>query len=277
MMCSVRYFFIFLMYSSLPAAAQQSAGNVQRYALHSPEVIELQDELREISGLVYRKDVNSVFAISDDNGYLFQIPLSDPEKVKKWKFHKTRDFEGIAQSGNTFFVLNSNGNIKAFDFTGDKVHNVKDYRFPYGGKNEFEILYADEEKGKLMIICKKCEADKKKVLSVFSFDPEKRTYKMEQPVDVRVIAKLAGKDQLWFKPSAAAIHPLTGEVYIISSINKLLVITDRELRAKSVYPLRRSLYKQPEGLSFTSEGDMIISNEQAGKGNAQLLYLKYHR
>jgi hypothetical protein len=42
-----------------------------------------------------------------------------------------------------------------------------------------------------------------------------------------------------------------------------------------VYKINPKLYKQPEGLTFTSKGDLIISNESADIGAANILFFKY--
>jgi hypothetical protein len=64
-------------------------------------------------------------------------------------------------------------------------------------------------------------------------------------------------------------------LYIVSSINKLLVVTDTNGNLKQAYPLEAELFKQPEGIAFTASGDMLISNEAAGNGSANILIYKY--
>ncbi len=80
---------------------------------------------------------------------------------------------------------------------------------------------------------------------------------------------------LKFKPSAAAIHPVTKELYIISSVSSALAIADRDGKVKSAYSLDNKIFKQPEGLTFTPAGDMIVSNESAGIGSGNILIFKY--
>jgi hypothetical protein len=91
------------------------------------------------------------------------------------------------------------------------------------------------------------------------------------------VAVMLGQKSLKFKPSAAAIHPITGELYIISAINDLLVITDRQGEPKIAYEIDGKLFKQPEGIAFTPDGDLIISNEAADRGVANLLLFKYQK
>ena len=88
------------------------------------------------------------------------------------------------------------------------------------------------------------------------------------------IKKKLKEKKIHFKPSAVAINPKTNELYILSSVNKLLVITDRRGRVKEVYPLNPVIYKQPEGMAFTPWGDLLISNEAGESGNANILILK---
>ena len=78
-----------------------------------------------------------------------------------------------------------------------------------------------------------------------------------------------------FKPSAAAIHPLTGQLFILSSVNKVLVIADKNGVPEKVYNINSGLYKQPEGLAFTPEGHLLISNESGDTGAADILIFKY--
>ena len=77
-----------------------------------------------------------------------------------------------------------------------------------------------------------------------------------------------------FHPSCVARHPLTREWYIISSVNKVLIVLDERWKVKGMYALDPELFKQPEGLAFDRRGNMYISNE-GGKGNANVLLFPY--
>jgi hypothetical protein len=79
-----------------------------------------------------------------------------------------------------------------------------------------------------------------------------------------------------FKPSAAAIHPLSGQLFIISSVNKVLVVADKNGIPEKVYKISPVLYKQPEGLTFSPEGHLLISNESANTGAADIMIFKYN-
>ena len=82
------------------------------------------------------------------------------------------------------------------------------------------------------------------------------------------------KNKVELKASAVAVNPITNELYIISSVNKVLLITDKSGKLKKLYTLNPKIYKQPEGIAFTPAGDLIISNEVFLENHATLLILK---
>jgi hypothetical protein len=53
-----------------------------------------------------------------------------------------------------------------------------------------------------------------------------------------------------------------------------LVTADRKGNIKKMYELDPKLFKQPEGITFTPTGDLLISNEAALTGSANILIFK---
>jgi len=246
------------------------------YNLNKPFIIKLPVELDEISGLAFYPKDSSVFAIGDEFGWLYKIPLTSNKPLRKWKFSAEGDYEDLAMVDKVFYVLQSNGNITAFTFDDHNQILTQSEPFPTRG-NEFEILYYDPHLFKLTMMCKDCEADKKKALTVFYFNLLNKRFDDSSSINVTAIANMIGEKKIKFKPSAAAINPVTDELYIISSVNKLLVVADRKGNPKQTYPIDAGLFKQPEGITFTPDGDMIISNESADRGVANLLFFKYNK
>src|SRR5206468_2268952 len=118
-------------------------------------------------------------------------------------------------------------------------------------RNEFETLYLDSIRQQLMMVCKNCEGDKK-TTSVFAFDYKQMRFldSVAFQIDEKDIEKKLGSKISKFKPSAGNINPKTGELYLISSVSKLLVITDRDGKVVDVFQLDPRVFKQPEGLTF---------------------------
>jgi len=78
------------------------------------------------------------------------------------------------------------------------------------------------------------------------------------------------------KPSALAKHPLTHQWYILSSVNKMLLITDDQWKPIDIYPLSAALFTQPEGIAFDKAGNLYISNEKGSGASGTILKFLYH-
>ena len=261
--------------------SQNSKGfsypKLEGYDLANPVMIHLKTELDEISGIVYYPKDTSVFAINDELGLLYKIYIRKNIKVLKWKFSSEGDYEDLVLHDGTFYALQSNGNIKSFKFLSKDSVAVESGQLPLAGRNDFESLYYDNFHQHIFLVCKDCEIDTRKTISAFSFNPDDQTFVDEAAyqIDVSQIDKLLGNNKTKFKPSAAAIHPLTKELYLISSVTKAIAIADRDGKVREALYIDPRLFKQPEGLTFTPAGDMIISNESAGSGAPNILIFKY--
>ena len=244
------------------------------YDLNNPVTVTMPSSLDEISGISYYPKDSSVFAEIDEDGILFKISMNGSSSIKQWRYDKKHDFEDIVMHDSTFYILESNGDIETLHFVGDSILKSKS-KFPDADKkqNEFETLYYDNSLG-LVMMCKNCEDDKKKVVTAFSCIPDSSVYNVAFQIDVKPIEEKAKEEKFHFKPSAAAINPVTNELYILASVNKLLVIADRNGKVKGVYPLDPVTFNQPEGITFTPWGDLLISNEKGEKDNATILIFK---
>ena len=245
------------------------------YDLNSPVIFNLKEELDEISGLAYYPKDTAVFAIADDKGWLYKIHFTGKKGVEKWKFSKGEDYEDLVLQDSTFYALASSGQITAFRFSNNVPSTSNTYNLNKGGVNEFETLYLDSASGKLVMICKDCQEDPKAEVSAYLFDPSTTAFSNNSfSLNAVEIAEKLGLSKIKFKPSAACINPLTKELFIISSVNKALVVTDNNGNVKHVYNLDPKIYKQPEGITFTPSGDLLISNEGAEIGPANVLIFK---
>ncbi len=245
----------------------------KEYNLNTPRLTKLSLELDEISGISFYEKDSSIFAICDDKKAIFKI---NPNlSITKWKLDVGKDIEDLVRIDSTFYVMQSNGDIIKVRF--EKETPITDqFLFTEGADNEFEAMYYDNAKKQLVLICKNCELDKKKSVSTYSFNPATNTFSDSSfAINVKSIDSSLGVEHLKFKPSAAAINPINGLLYILSSVNKLLLITDTDGNFKELYPLNPTLFKQPEGIAFKQNGDMIISNESHKIGTANLLSFKY--
>lgn len=244
------------------------------YDLTDPVKITLPPGLDEISGISYYPKDSSVFAEIDEDGLLFKIKMDGSGMIKQWRYGKKHDFEDIVIHDSSFYILISNGDIEKLRFKGDTIVKTKS-NFPGAAKktNEFESMYFDSTLG-LVVLCKNCEDDKRKLVTAFACKPDSSIYEVAYQIDVKPIAEKSKEDKFQFKPSAAAINPVTNELYILASVNKLLVVADRDGKVKEVYTLDPVTFNQPEGITFTPWGDLLISNEKGDGDNATILIFK---
>jgi hypothetical protein len=68
-----------------------------------------------------------------------------------------------------------------------------------------------------------------------------------------------------FMPSDIAVHPTTGDIYIIEGKNPKLMIMDSKQAIKNLFELDKNEFEQPEGITFSPSGELFISNEGAKK------------
>lgn len=279
-MTITKFLFIFFLFRLSACSKKKeilSYPSLPGYDFTNPVMIQLKTNLDEISGIAYYPKDTSIFAVEDEDGILYKIYIRKQVQVKQWKFSGEGDYEDIVFHDSTFYALQSNGDVKVFNFFSKDSFMLQDCAFPSQENNEFESLYYDSHTKKMILMCKHCASDDKNVSSAYALNPDSRTFS-DAPfftINTDDIAEELGMDKIKFRPSAAAVHPLTKEVYIISSVNKILVIANRSGKIKDVYELNPGLFKKPEGITFTPSGDLLVSNESAGLGAPNILIFKY--
>lgn len=250
-------------------------SKIQHYDINKPaKIVKLPPLLDEISGITYYPKDSSLFAIQDEEGFIYKIFPWHPDSMLRYKFAGRGDFEDVALVNQTFYVLRSDGTI----FTTTIGSDVTSVKSDYGVKgNEFEGLYFDDSLQQLRLLCKDCEVDGKKHVSTYLFNPQSGQYSSDSMrIDALELAQILGEKKIKFKPSAVAVNPIDHRIYMISSVNKVLVIANRDGTIYATSELDHKIYKQPEGMAFAPDGTMFISNESADVGAATVLIIPYH-
>ncbi|MCW3117714.1 MAG: SdiA-regulated family protein, partial [Chitinophagaceae bacterium] len=250
-----------------PKDASDTMMGPYSYDLNVPEKFYMPDALHEISGITFNHDNDdTLYAEQDEDGKLFHFKLGDKNLLAS-KFGKKGDYEDVAICNGYVIMLRSDGTLFSFllsEANHEKVANVQALEglLPDG---EFEGLYADEKTSRLYVLCKHCQEDKTSKISsgtILQLNTDgKITPSGNFSVNVKEIEALANIDKISFHPSALAKSPATGEWYILSSVNKMLVVTDESWNPKTVYPLNPSIFNQPEGIAFDRNNNLYISNE----------------
>lgn len=240
------------------------------YDLTQPETFYLIDALHEISGITFPfRDSDMLVAIEDETGTLYHFQPGEKDIIHS-KFGKKGDYEGIAATSREIVVLKSDGTLYTMSLEHSKNGTIQNVIKTEGliPDDEYEGVAVDTTNDLIYVLCKECKADKKSdtvsgyiieikdnkpvVISNFQVDSEQ----------INSFHTLKGKD---FRPSALAKNTQTDEWYILSSINKMLVVTDAEWNVKAVYPLNPKHFNQPEGIAFDRYHNLYISNEGGDK------------
>lgn len=278
---SVTGILMLLLIITCQASTSEGERSPAHYDLDHPEVFKMPNELTEISGhAFYKENSDTIYAEQDESGSVYTLVLGT-DYLRKSTFKKKGDFEDISIYNETVIMLRSDGKLFLFPFESLQNEKIKSYRVEENllPKGEYEGLYADEATDQLYVLCKDCKADDpKKEVSVFVFDIKENTT-LEKAgsfaIDAEAIAKKHGGKKTKFKPSALAFNPKDKKWYIVSSINKALVVADKDFNVEEVFPLKRSVYPQPEGIAFDKEGHLFLSSEGSKHKRGRIYRIPY--
>jgi uncharacterized protein YjiK len=233
-------------------------------------VFELPADLVEISGLTDLGD-GTLGAVQDEDGDLYVLSQETAEVVRVVPFGPPGDYEGVELVGDRLFVLRADGALLELSGWRGEAAQARTVETGLGAKDcDAEGLGADG--ARLLIACKKegdDAYDNRNV--VWAYDLGAGALGAE-PAFVVDPDAVEGDRKL--RPSALAVHPVTGAVVALSSRRESLVALDAEGRATDVWDLRPAAFEQPEGLAFLPNGDVWVSSE-GGDGPAVLARFAY--
>jgi hypothetical protein len=257
-------------------------GSPAAYDFNRPEKFIMPDGLHEISGVAFNKLNSSIaYSIQDEDGRVFSQQWGNKSAVNT-RFASKGDYEDLAILMDSVFVLKSNGalfSIPLSEIGKKQADQVKEWKklIP---KGEFESLYADESASELIVLCKNCDADRKRFQTtgyVLKYDKNRRdlAFKETFTVNTKPIEKLGYGIEHGLRASALSRNPVTKEWYILSAVNKILVVTDPDWNVKNVVRLHSGRFNQPEGLAFDKNQNLYISNEGDEITNGNILKFAY--
>lgn len=225
-------------------------------------------KLKEISGLAWDSERDEFLAHYDEKGVLFSLDRETKKIKREYKIAGKGDFEDIAIYRGVPYMLESNGTLHKIIREGDSLRGEEVGKLDLTGTNDFETLYADTARNALILLCKNCDMDGKNEVSAFAYYPDSSRFSSEPvfKIDAEAIRQMTPTKTSKLQPSAAAIHPKTHKLFIVSSASSLLVIADRNGKPEAAFELGKKLFPQPEGLTFKDGGSLFISNEGVKEG-----------
>jgi uncharacterized protein YjiK len=244
----------------------------------------VHEDLKEISALSPADSTGVFLAINDEVGEIFFVDGNGGGTIyRRVKFRDKGDFEGVEMVGKCLFAVKSDGTLFEIDnWKNPRKMKVREYKTPLKKSDDVEGLAFDTRRNALFLACKG-EPDSSYVRKIFAFDMKTKTLLPEpiytiDPLEVNKLVPNEGKDKTnFFSPSGVAIHPVTGDVYVISSSKKRLVVLDyRSGKLKMAVRLDKNILPQPEGIAFDLEGNLYIGSE-GKKGEGMMLKFKYEK
>ncbi|MEO1714636.1 MAG: SdiA-regulated domain-containing protein, partial [Bacteroidota bacterium] len=270
------------------------------YNLREPDqTMELAPVLNEISGLSMAYRDTRIAAINDELGTIYLLDPQNGKILQEIPFWKTGDYEGIEVKGSDAYVVKSSGTIYEVKHFGTEGQEVTKYNTVLGKENDVEGFCFNMEGDKLLMACKGqagIKGQNVEVKNIYSFDLETKTVDtipyleivrsqvnefLQQNTSIPKLEKLVeffdpSHPSFTLAPSAIAVHPTTGHLFITSSVGKVFMVLDTSGNILYIEKLSKKIHPQPEGMCFATDGTLYISSEgkELGAGRIQKFVLK---
>jgi hypothetical protein len=195
------------------------------------------------------------------------------------------DFEGLTRVGEDYLALRSDGLV--FRLRPEKglfaVHDTFRLAVLH---NNLEGLGYDEQAGRVLVSPKdiaKGGPDMRDRRVLYAFDPFSATHPVEEVLqlslqDLMTQAKALGISipmkrtdngrevpALKLRYSSVAVHPRSGHYYLLSAVDRSLLVLDRAGTLMHLAWLDERLLPKPEGITFLANGDLVLSSEGKGR------------
>lgn len=240
----------------------------------------LPAELQEISALT-DVDEHTVACVQDEMAMIYLIDLRTGKIVRRIPFGPAGDMEGLTRVCQEYFALRSDGLMYRLSLL-EGVAVVQDsMRLPLPDR-DLEGLGFDERRGLVLISPKdflKGDAHQRDQRLIHAFDPVTRRL-LPEPVlslslaDITAQAESKGMqvprrttkegrsvNALKLRFSSVAVDPITDRYYLLSAVDRTLLVLDRQGALVALEQLPPKLFPKPEGITFMPSGQMVISNE----------------
>jgi uncharacterized protein YjiK len=267
------------LYPFYPFSALQKKTVLNNYDFKSEKQYELISKLNEISDVTNSNDGN-IFGITDEIGTIYKLNPSNGQTLKRFflgKWTAEADFEGIANSGRSIFAISSEGVLYEFpEGNNEKAVDYEVVKLPFSSKFDIEGLYFDSELNGLLVVPKDYAGKKfKDYRTIYFYSLQEKRIDREPIIKISLKKLKKDFDIKDFYPSGISKHPITGTYIIVSARgDNVLVEIDGSGEILGVEKLSEKKHRQPEGITFLENGNMIISDEAAGK-KPKLTVYKY--
>ncbi|MDC7994001.1 SdiA-regulated domain-containing protein [Altibacter sp. HG106] len=227
----------------------------------------LPESLYEISGLSFLSE-DRVACVQDEDGIVYIFNLKTSQIEREIKFSDPGDYEGIAVIGNTAYVVQSDGDVfEISEYTSEP--DTQKYENLIKSKENIEGLCYDKKNNRLLLAAKGARANDENFRRIYAFDLDSKTIDKSPAYTIQYTDSIFNRlsDNILYRnimPSAISVHPKTSDIYVLEGKSPKLLVLDPTGATKALFVLDIETFPQPEGITFSPDGDMYISNEGSG-------------
>jgi WD40 repeat protein len=265
----IRYLFCIgiFAFSNCDFTKVQSVESPSGYDFAKGTKIFLLNRLEEVSGIAFVPGSDTLLmAVNDEEGRIYPININTPKvKSSHFKFAGSGDYEDIAFFEGKWRVLESDGTIHSVDID----NNIIAEPVKLLPKGEYEGMAAHN--ARLYVACKDCPKTKDSRAPVYLIKNIGDSLYLDSTIIIDASTFIDKKHEK-ILVSALALHPFNNEWFMLSHLNGELYITDANFKVKQKIKLSRAKFLQPEGIAFSSSGDLFISNEGDGTAGSIIVF-----
>ena len=262
-------------------AAYTSAQAQLPFDLDRPSArFELPLDLHEVSALT-DVDAGTVACLQDEDAMLYLIDAVTGRITGKHAFGPPGDMEGLTRVAAEYYALRSDGLIYRLSLGRSAVQVLDTFRvsLPQG---DLEGLAFDERVQRLLIAPKgmrKGGPDERDARELYAYDIKTRKL-LAEPVmrlsveDIVAQARASGimvptrttpkgreVSAVKLRFSSVAIDPVSDLHYLLSAVDRVLLVVDRLGGFITLQQLDATLFPKPEGITFLPDGTLLINSE----------------
>lgn len=262
-----------------PASRDGGANPSQwSYRLSKPDhTWVLPPVLNEISDLSTAADSKSLWAASDQKGTVYRIAIKDGSVAQAIDFGPRGDYEGVGEVEGAVIVARVDGTLFRVDTSDGGTTTLETH---LGLACSLQGLAWEPNRKRLLLVCKfpmpkLPRARKSFAIYSMNLDTGKLVRQPaivipRQAIDDYIgthpdqpeLKQAMGDD---FAPSAIAVHPSSGQIFILSGRGTMLVVLEPNGSLVRVEGLDPQVHPHPKGISFASDGTMYIGDKARGE------------